>query len=205
MTKGRKALIAAGVLIAVVLIAGLSTLAAGTYGSKRTASFVGFFPVQQPRYFILVMVDEPSNNQYGGVVAAPVFSEIAQRALTHYGMIVPNETPVQIAKPEKKEAKPRVRGLKLAQADAPYSSDILMQPAKKNLLDLPGQLTRGGSHVPDVIGKPIRNAVEMFARAGVVPELKGTGNRVVKQSPPPGTMWPQEGETTNYVLWLSER
>ena len=34
MTKGRKALIAAGVLIAVVLIAGLSTLAAGTYGSK---------------------------------------------------------------------------------------------------------------------------------------------------------------------------
>lgn len=177
---------------------------AGTYGSKRTASFVGFFPVQQPKYFILVMVDEPANNQFGGVVAAPVFSEIAQRALTHYGQLRPAEQAVAIAA-KRPDQKTRVRGLKLALADAPYLESAMVEPGKKVLMDLPGQLTRGGSHVPDVIGKPIRNAVEMFARAGIVPELKGSGNKVVKQSPPPGTVWPEDKETSNYILWLSER
>ena len=51
----------------------------------------------------------------------------------------------------------------------------------------------------------MRNAVELFARAGIVPELKGTGTRVVRQSPPPGTAWPKEGENVTYILWLSER
>lgn len=176
---------------------------AGTYGSKRTASFVGFFPVQKPRYFILVMVDEPANNQFGGVVAAPVFSEIAQRALTHYGLLSPQNTPA-VAE-SKGKGKDRVRGLKLAMADAPYLDNSMVAPVRKAMLDLPGQLAKGGSHVPDVIGKPIRNAVEMFARAGIVPELKGAGNKVVKQSPPPGANWPDEGENASYILWLSER
>lgn len=178
---------------------------AGTYGNKRTASFVGFFPAKKPQYFILVMVDEPANNQFGGVVAAPVFSEIAQRALTHYGMLTPPEQPVEQEK--KALAKQRVRGLKLAMADAPYTlvDTVVLRQNTANLLDLPGQLAKGGSHVPDVIGKPIRNAVEMFARAGVVPELKGAGNRVVKQSPPAGTAWPKDGEPASYILWLSER
>lgn len=40
----------------------------------------------------------------------------------------------------------------------------------------------------------MRNAVELFARAGVVPELKGSGSRVVRQSPPPGVAWPSKGK-----------
>ena len=70
---------------------------------------------------------------------------------------------------------------------------------------LPGHLAKAGSRVPDVMGKSVRNAVELFARAGVVPELKGSGSRVVKQTPAPGSVWPEEDNKVEYILWLSER
>jgi len=54
----------------------------GTYAKDRyVASFGGFAPVEDPRLAILVVIDEPKGNYYGGTVAAPVFREIAQSAL----------------------------------------------------------------------------------------------------------------------------
>lgn len=49
-------------------------IAAGKYVS----SFVGFFPVESPKYLTLVIVDEPQGAYYGSVVAAPVAGEIFQ-------------------------------------------------------------------------------------------------------------------------------
>ncbi|NTV93027.1 MAG: PASTA domain-containing protein, partial [Chlorobiaceae bacterium] len=45
------------------------------------ASFVGFFPVESPRYAMIILVEEPRGVYYGGAVAAPVFSSIATRML----------------------------------------------------------------------------------------------------------------------------
>ncbi len=47
------------------------------------ASFVGFVPVKNPKMTILVMIDEPRGVHWGGSVAAPVFREIAKKALRH--------------------------------------------------------------------------------------------------------------------------
>lgn len=52
------------------------------YSNGYIASFVGFAPADEPEFVVAVMVDEPSPI-YGGVVAAPVFSEIASFALAH--------------------------------------------------------------------------------------------------------------------------
>jgi cell division protein FtsI/penicillin-binding protein 2 len=44
------------------------------------ASFAGFFPVEQPRYVILVLVINPKTGKYyGGDVAAPVFKSVGDR------------------------------------------------------------------------------------------------------------------------------
>jgi len=44
--------------------------------------FVGLAPLEKPRVIIAVLIDEPKAGQiYGGAVAAPVFSKVAQRAL----------------------------------------------------------------------------------------------------------------------------
>jgi len=51
--------------------------------SKHIASFIGFTPVDHPQIAILVIIDEPREKYYGGVVAAPVFKDIAQQTLNY--------------------------------------------------------------------------------------------------------------------------
>ena len=46
-------------------------------GGKYQASFAGFYPADDPKYTCIVMINQPQGNYYGGVVAAPVFKEIA--------------------------------------------------------------------------------------------------------------------------------
>jgi cell division protein FtsI/penicillin-binding protein 2 len=53
----------------------------GRYGGKFVASFIGMAPVTKPRFVILVAVTAPQGGHYGGVVAGPVFKEIAEKAL----------------------------------------------------------------------------------------------------------------------------
>ena len=44
-------------------------------------------PIDKPRVIVAVMIDEPSNGQYyGGLVAAPVFSEVVQQSLRLMGV-----------------------------------------------------------------------------------------------------------------------
>ena len=45
---------------------------------KYVSSFVGFFPVDNPKYLTLVIVDEPQGAYYGSVVASPCAREIFQ-------------------------------------------------------------------------------------------------------------------------------
>jgi cell division protein FtsI (penicillin-binding protein 3) len=54
---------------------------------KYRSFFVGLAPIDDPRIVVAVMVDEPRNGHYyGGVVAAPVFSETVQHALRILGV-----------------------------------------------------------------------------------------------------------------------
>jgi cell division protein FtsI (penicillin-binding protein 3) len=56
------------------------------------ASFVGFFPADDPQVTVLVSVDEPpagTNDRFGGTAAAPVFAELAPTLIHELG-IVPN-------------------------------------------------------------------------------------------------------------------
>ena len=56
----------------------------GTYAEgKYIASFVGFTPVENPEIAILVVIDEPLEKYYGGIVAAPAFKKIAHETLNH--------------------------------------------------------------------------------------------------------------------------
>ncbi|MCG6900813.1 MAG: penicillin-binding protein 2 [Gammaproteobacteria bacterium] len=56
---------------------------AGGYSrNKYLAVFAGMAPASDPRFVMVVMVDEPSNGKYyGGQVAAPVFSKVMAGAL----------------------------------------------------------------------------------------------------------------------------
>ncbi len=66
-------------------------VANGTYTrGKYLASFIGFFPADNPELCIAVTLDEPKNGYYGGTTAAPVFKQIAESA-ANYLNIPPEE------------------------------------------------------------------------------------------------------------------
>ena len=61
----------------------------GHYSKTRTvASFVGFLPADDPQLTIVVILDEPKTDQWGGTVAAPVFQRIAAQAVHH--LVIPS-------------------------------------------------------------------------------------------------------------------
>ena len=63
----------------------------GRYVAKYVASFVGLVPAEKPRLAILVAVDEPKGQIWGGVVAAPAFRDISRFALQY--LEIPPDAP----------------------------------------------------------------------------------------------------------------
>ncbi|MDO9359788.1 MAG: penicillin-binding protein 2 [Polaromonas sp.] len=59
----------------------------GYASNKYRAWFTGMAPIENPRIVVAVMIDEPSDGKYfGGVAAAPVFSEVVQQTLRMMGV-----------------------------------------------------------------------------------------------------------------------
>ncbi|HKR79334.1 MAG TPA: penicillin-binding protein 2 [Nitrospira sp.] len=68
----------------------------GAYSSALSiGSFVGFVPADAPRLAMIVVIDEPQGEAWGGVVAAPVFRRVGEQVLTYMG--VPRDDQVKIA------------------------------------------------------------------------------------------------------------
>ncbi|MCD6487082.1 MAG: hypothetical protein J7K35_07135 [Syntrophobacterales bacterium] len=54
----------------------------GHYSTEKVeASFVGFFPAENPQLVILVVLDEPETHRWGGTAAAPVFKKVSEQIL----------------------------------------------------------------------------------------------------------------------------
>ncbi|KKR95028.1 hypothetical protein A3A55_00095 [Candidatus Roizmanbacteria bacterium RIFCSPLOWO2_01_FULL_40_14] len=59
----------------------------GHYDSDKTiASFVGFGPVENPRFVMLVTLREPTSSPWGSETAAPLFFDIANELFPYFGM-----------------------------------------------------------------------------------------------------------------------
>lgn len=173
----------------------------GSYGRGRLASFVGIVPMNAPKYLVVVMVDEPTRSPYGGIVAAPVFREVAMRTMAYHGML-PDPTAVALQEMDKAKAKNKTaKGKKPLPATAAKPLDEVRNELSAKVSD---KVVTVSTDVPDVVGKSVRRAVEMFAIRGMVPVLKGEGQTVVRQSPEPGAALPDGKKQQECILWLSE-
>lgn len=151
--------------------------ARGGYSPDRfVASFVGYVPADRPRLAILVAIDEPKGNHYGGVVAAPAFREIAEGALRYLGV----------------EPSLPLRELQLPQTLLAGFS----QPAERQS----GGGSRG-QQTPDLRGLDARSALAEATAAGLTVRTSGSGF-VREQFPLPGTTFRKGDEIT---LTLSTR
>jgi len=146
-------------------------LVRGGYAArKKVASFIGFVPAEDPRLVLLVLVDEPEVNVYGGVVAAPAFRNIARGALRHLGVL-----------PDRPEALPI--------PEAPEGTWVRVERKGENGM----QRKESASEVPDFVGLSLREAIDKARTLKLRVEMRGNGY-VVKQSPTPGAPWGR-GET----------
>ncbi|GFO62861.1 transpeptidase family protein [Geomonas paludis] len=142
--------------------------------SKRIGSFVGFVPVEKPRLAIMVMVDEPTANVYGGVVAAPAFSAIAQQTLCYLNV-------------------PPDKSIKKKQAPAP---EKVTPQAEQAVVE--GGTVEGADAgaMPNFRGMSMRQVLRVMEQRGLNVKLQGSG-RAVEQNPPPGARI-----TTQDQVWV---
>ncbi|SNB47811.1 penicillin-binding protein [Geobacter sp. DSM 9736] len=131
---------------------------------KRTASFIGFAPLSDPKLTIVVIVDEPKTSPYGGVVAAPAFSAIALRSLCYLNV------------PKDKKEKP-----KIVQVEAKAEVDEEDPPAAEGSITESGE----GEVMPNFRMMSMRQVLRVMEQKGLNVKLLGSG-RVVEQNPPPG-------------------
>ncbi len=161
-------------------------------------SFVGFFPAEQPKYTICVVIrTRPhSNIYYGGAVAAPVFRMIADKIFA--GNIGGWDGPLDsIAK--------KVADTKMPALGATVNNyQVLMQGIG---LKVPAYVAQSGSFaqmytdsskkvaiksnkiyygkVPDVTGMGLKDAVYLLEQEGLQVQVAGRG-KIRQQSIPPG-------------------
>lgn len=132
---------------------------------KAVASFLGWVPADNPRILILVVVDEPKGLphegrmvHYGGLIAAPVFREVAQRTL-RYLNVPPGKSPAgEIIKVNLSDMKLKVKEIEI----------------------------EGKEKMPDLKNKSMREVLCILNNYNLKPNFIGSG-RVIKQSPPSGT------------------
>ena len=180
-------------------------------GDKLTyqASFVGYFPADKPRYTCIVIVNAPSNDvYYGGLVAGPIFKQIADRV---YATELDIHESVNSFSPLVKELPEVMKGLT---APTLAAAKMLHQPLNGNgtlgtsdfvSVTTAGQLLQANGAnpeerlsqgvMPDLRGMNATDAIFLLENHSIRVRVKGVG-AVIKQSVAPGEKIPVSNEVT---------
>ena len=166
----------------------------GYYQNRLVASFVGFLPADDPRLVILVVLYDVSHGHFGGLYAAPVFSEIASSALQRLEV-----APAKLPTGYDTASLIPLAGDVNAGADtaspteatagdplAPSNDALLDDGSSPSSSDTPPAYNAGTAGVaPDFRGESLRGAFALARAHRVGIETSGDGY-VVVQNPPPG-------------------
>ncbi|MCE1187657.1 MAG: transpeptidase family protein [Ignavibacteria bacterium] len=146
---------------------------------QYNASFIGFFPVEAPKYLCLVLVNSPSNGSYyGGDVAAPVFQAVAQKIAKY--------DPLVISKPQEIKSTPQMADAEIKkqqQAEKNLTKTETSTVVKTDLNEVRSLLKR--NIMPDMKGLTLRDAISLLSERKIAYTVSGN-RRVTYQSIPAG-------------------
>ena len=158
------------------------------------ASFVGYFPADEPLYSCIVVVNSPSKYvYYGNMVAGPVFLEIARKVYaTSVDMhpLVTRNDEIPLDLPYSKTGKREELRNVLKELDVPIEnahtpSDWVSTEKKEDAVSLSKRNIPKGL-VPNVVSMGAKDAIYLLENAGLRVRLVGRGS-VRQQSISPGT------------------
>jgi cell division protein FtsI (penicillin-binding protein 3) len=168
----------------------------GKYQSDRyRASFVGYFPADQPRYSCIVVINDPrSGVYYGSAVAAPVFKELADKIYStqmefHEPVAAPDsavlaQQRIPVSKSgSAKELKKVFAGLKIPMQTQSDGEWITTSSTRDSVLVSARNIRQG--LVPNVVGMGLQDALYLLENSGMKVKVYGHGT-VRRQSVPAG-------------------
>lgn len=181
----------------------------GEYTQIYYTSFAGYFPADNPKYSMIVVIDSPTGlAAYGGDVSAPVFKEIADRIYALDLELNPiNQTKLALAdaslqkpvyipagKTEELQQILRKLGLKYApnQAEEWVKPIVSEQGFTWQANDTARQM------VPDVSGLSLRDALFILENKGLKVSYTGKGRVQIQSITPGSALIPNS--TINLVL-----
>lgn len=164
------------------------------YKAKRQyqASFCGYFPADNPKYSLIVVINDPRNGYYGALVSGPVFREVADRVyasdISMFDAMKDQKLAGNIKMPSakvgEKKATQRVYkafGIKTLFAT---NAEYVTVDTNKGVVNPEIRIVEGS--VPDVSGMGLKDALYVLGNSGLRPIVRGSG-KVMKQSIIPGT------------------
>jgi cell division protein FtsI (penicillin-binding protein 3) len=170
------------------------------YGYKSSsevsyqASFVGYFPADDPQYSCIVVVNSPSKYvYYGNMVAGPVFLEIARKVFAtsidmHPVVTTNKEVPLDLPYSKtgnRNEIRQVLRALDIPVENNHIRSEWVSTEKKEEAVGFSSRNIITGL-VPNVVSMGAKDAVYLLETAGLRVRLLGRGS-VRQQSLPPGT------------------
>ncbi|MBW6490193.1 MAG: transpeptidase family protein [Lentimicrobium sp.] len=165
---------------------------AGYNKSNYKASFVGYFPAEDPKYSMIVVINKPSKGvYYGGSIAGPVFKEVADKVYSTRLDITPRINDTLINRPQlfaSGNSKELITLFKSVNASVPGNLDEgdWIACRKLNEVTETKAIEISEGIIPDVKGMGARDAFYLLESTGIKVQVTGKG-KVRKQSIPAGT------------------
>jgi cell division protein FtsI (penicillin-binding protein 3) len=166
-----------------------------TYGDKMyQSSFAGYFPADKPEYTIVVVIRNRKHAPkfYGGVVAGPVFREVADRLYAGYlqqprALLAKSMDSTRLQYKGATHTVSRVATeLRIPYYDSSFQSSLsVLAFGNRKRTVLKAEENVKGT-VPELTGIGLKDALEICDMNGIVVTAKGKG-KVVEQSVPAGT------------------
>jgi len=177
----------------------------GGYGKGLyLASFVGYFPADEPVYSMIVTVNKPKGAYYGGAVAMPVFREVAEKVFAvhqHFDESKPEE-PEMATLPDVKNGYTRDVVKVMNALDIDYKGrkpkTELTKTIKEGEKIMLKENQVAEDRVPDVRGMGARDAVFLLEKSGLQVRVSGIG-KVKNQSLLPGYKY-KRGQTITLTM-----
>jgi len=162
---------------------------------SHQASFVGYFPADNPRYSCIVVVNSPSNNvYYGNLVAGPVFREIADKV---YSTSLDMHEPL-VARRSVDHDPPFSKSGNLNDLETVFAyfgipalkngepAEWVTTTRRDSFVELRGR-TIVDEYVPNVVDMTLSDALYLLENRGLVVDARGRG-KVNSQSLVPGSL-----------------
>ncbi len=151
-----------------------------------TSTFAGYFPAQDPQIVILVKLDQPQGEYYGGLTAAPVTRETLQGLLAARTPGIDLRSLLATRAEASVPARPRPR--RPVAATPVRGSAHVVEIGEHHAAEVAAE--GGEVAVPDLLGLPARTAARAAHAAGLRVGVEGFG-RVRATHPAAGEMLPK--------------